>query len=659
VTFSDISFKNKIFILLALPLIGFLWLSIFTIKQNYIVNAEMKNLSHLTRLSITYSELVHELQKERGATAGFLGSKGKKFASELNKQRLVTDSKIASRIAFLVDNQFEQKVILELNQDIASQLNSLENIRSKVSRLEIDSTKAISYYTDLNAKLLSVSAVITDLSTNANITRQTIAYYNFLQGKERAGIERAVMSSTFVLNQFNEGTFVKFVSLVTQQNTYMANFLAFTEPENIGYYQEQMDHPAIKEVIRLRKLAESKTSGFDVDAVHWFQQATLRIGQLKKTENQIANNLLLFSENAHSSAFNTLLKDVVVTLLLLVLVAGITFVSIKDLSSRVRELTYVMGVVRDKSDLTVRTKLQGSSELGQISKALNLTLEQFSNTINEMSNISLTLSAAAKETSTTCEYNAQTLTEQQESICVIAASVEELSTTVKEVASNTQGTADSARVADNQAQDGLEVVQRSYHSIEELSKEIDSLAQRINSLHESSGNITKVVDVIKSVADQTNLLALNAAIEAARAGEQGRGFAVVADEVRTLAKRTQESTAEIESFIGSLQSDVNSAHRVIEDSQQKAEVAVKNSKNVEHTLQEITASISHIFSMTEQIATAIEEQSVVTQDVAQNIVNIEHKSTETTAGASQIATTAREQACLATTMQGLANKFRV
>ena len=659
VTFSDISFKNKIFILLALPLIGFLWLSIFTIKQNYIVNAEMKNLSHLTRLSITYSELVHELQKERGATAGFLGSQGKKFASELNKQRLVTDSKIASRIAFLVDNQFEQKVILALNQDIASQLDSLENIRSKVSRLEIDSAKAISYYTDLNAKLLSVSAVITDLSTNANITRQTIAYYNFLQGKERAGIERAVMSSTFVLNQFNEGTFVKFVSLVTQQNTYMANFLAFTDPENIRYYQKQMDHPAIKEVIRLRKLAESKISGFDVDAVHWFQQATLRIGQLKKTENQIANNLLLFSENAHSSAFNTLLKDVVVTLLLLVLVAGITFVSIKDLSSRVRELTYVMGVVRDKSDLTVRTKLQGNSELGQISKALNLTLEQFSNTINEMSNISLTLSAAAEETSTTCEYNAQTLTEQQESICVIAAAVEELSTTVKEVASNTQGTADSARVADNQAQDGLEVVQRSYLSIEELSKEIDSLAQRINSLHESSGNITKVVDVIKSVAEQTNLLALNAAIEAARAGEQGRGFAVVADEVRTLAKRTQESTAEIESFIGSLQSDVNSAHRVIEDSQQKAEVAVENSKNVEHTLQEITASISHIFSMTEQIATAIEEQSVVTQDVAQNIVNIEHKSTETTAGASQIATTAREQACLATTMQGLANKFRV
>lgn len=351
--------------------------------------------------------------------------------------------------------------------------------------------------------------------------------------------------------------------------------------------------------------------------------------------------------------------NIIASTLLVSLALIISFYVINDLTSRVRSLTEVLYKVRHENDLTVQSPHEGSSELGQISMSINKTLGSFSDVIRDISSSSMTLASAAEETAQTCEYNSKSLFDQQNGIALIATAIEELSATVREVAENTQNTANSAKNADEKAKSGLATTQKSYRSIESLAIEIDGLAKQINSLHASSKNITSVVDVIKSVAEQTNLLALNAAIEAARAGEQGRGFAVVADEVRTLAQRTQQSTSEIESFILSLQSDANSAYNVIETSQKKAAEAVENSKEVELILQEITVSVGDIFAMTDQIATAIEEQAVVTQDVAQNVVSVEEKSRETTTGANQISVTANEQARLAASLQEMASRFKV
>jgi aerotaxis receptor len=255
------------------------------------------------------------------------------------------------------------------------------------------------------------------------------------------------------------------------------------------------------------------------------------------------------------------------------------------------------------------------------------------------------------------EQSSDGIRQQQSETDQVATAITEMAASVQEVARNAQNTADAADKADAEARAGRQVVADTGTAIGRLAAEVEKASGVIQQLETRSSEITSVLDVIRGIAEQTNLLALNAAIEAARAGEQGRGFAVVADEVRTLASRTQQSTQEIQSMIEKLQDGARSAVKVMTLSREQADSSVEQARHAAASLENITRSVSVITDMSAQIATAVEEQSAVGEEINRNVVSIRHISDANADTGAQSEQAAQNVAQLALSLQQLATQF--
>ncbi|WP_185976888.1 methyl-accepting chemotaxis protein [Shewanella psychropiezotolerans] len=286
-----------------------------------------------------------------------------------------------------------------------------------------------------------------------------------------------------------------------------------------------------------------------------------------------------------------------------------------------------------EGDINHQIEVTSKDEIGELLTAMNEMRLRLVNMINHISDTTAQLSAASEQLADVSQQTSRVINEQRKETEIVATAMNQLTVTSQEVASNLAHTADSTTEANKQTNDGAQIVQQAVIQIDELAKQIDLSVQAIAEVDQQSSAITTVLDVIKGIAEQTNLLALNAAIEAARAGEQGRGFAVVADEVRTLAGRTQQSTQEINAIIDKLQTGSSKAVAVMEQSREQSQAAVEYSTRSGVALTKIAEAIDSIHQMNVQIASAADEQSAVSQDVDQNITKIHTMSIELATGA--------------------------
>lgn len=386
-------------------------------------------------------------------------------------------------------------------------------------------------------------------------------------------------------------------------------------------------------------------------------------GKMRATVHKTESILKIMHEELDISIADYVVKERIISIIVFVILAGMIISSLVWLTLSilrpVNTLSSTMKLIAAEKNVAMRSDIHSNDELGEMATAFNTMMETLQSTLIQVTGSATQIAAASEQLAATAEDTRRGVEEQTSQTEQVATAMNEMTATVQEVANNAGQAADSANEANKLTCSGQQVVSKTIESINELAQEIDSASTVIHSVEEGGEKIGTVLDVIRGIAEQTNLLALNAAIEAARAGEQGRGFAVVADEVRSLASRTQESTQEIQQMIESLQAGTKQAVMSMETSRTKAQGSVDEAAQAGESLSAINTAVSVINEMNTLIASAATEQEAVTEEINKNINQISQVSENSSNSAQQINNATSDLAQLASELQNMVSQFKL
>ena len=550
------------------------------------------------------------------------------------------------RFAKSVDNLFKDKQTqLELNNTLRTQLENIEISAEDansvvldiidIDGLEENNSRAYQAANNMENNFQSVVTNSTDM-----LTVKTLNTLDIVKNEQVYYLEEVERSLGLIRPAIIESN----ADLYNDLNSYVESLVNNVRGNNSLSANKKRLIDAIAQTQAELANAEKSTTEALKQLKELVDQATVLAFDLQQD----------VSGNVSTATIWTWIAMVIATLIAIAVAA----ITVSRITKPLSEVNRILDIVAS-GDMTQRLDDSAKDEFGELSRSCNTLIESLRTLIQGIISRSTQLAAATEETSAITEESSQAIRNQQAQVEQAATATTEMSSTSQAVSSSAQQALSEIKNADKEADRVKGISSQNKATIEQLAREVDDASQVINKLHKDSASIGGILDVIRGIAEQTNLLALNAAIEAARAGEQGRGFAVVADEVRSLASKTQESTQEIQAMIESLQVGAEAAVSAMSKGKQQAESCVEQSDLANTALDSITAAVAQAHNVSEEISTAAHEQQQVSQEISERLESIVAIAEQTAEGANQTNISSSEVAKLAEELRLSVDAFKV
>lgn len=541
--------------------------------------------------------------------------------------------------------------------DHLSALEQQESLNKQRDQLETTADDAASLLLDLMDLEQSQDTTEREIAASAaaldsNVTNVISTVYDLVATEERSKYEIIVKELSYIINEAEakleyisrHGAGVIDADVLNEMNSELGKLSQHLKGKNSIQAQKATQ-------LELKASTQVALNQVETDKKNVNQAMGALSGAIETLTNEINAKTLA---SIDSASMQTLL----VVLVAIVVAIAVSIAVVKPLTASLNRINQALNILAS-GDLTHKLDDSGQDEFAELSRNCNRLIDSLRGLIRGILDRSNQLAAASEQTSAVTSQTTIGIQEQKSQVDQVATATTELSSSAQQVSHSADHALNQIKQADEEAQHMRMIAEENRRTIEALAEEVAKAGQVINKVHSDSDAIGSILDVIRGIAEQTNLLALNAAIEAARAGEQGRGFAVVADEVRNLASRTQESTQEIQQMIQVLQTGTQEAVAVMEQGRAQANSCVAKTEQANQALEAISESVHQAFDAGTQIANAAQEQNLVSQQVSEKLEHIALISEETASGADQTAQSSHQVAQLAEELQASVGEFKV